>query len=231
MSKLEKSSGYDYLGKFILPNLAAYTIYLWGGSLRDSVVEQILGKEFDENRDIDILVDDSQLEADLKNLLGHLDNISFYKNGISKIKIGKDFTIDISKFSNSQEFHNIPYVGFNKASILNPEEVLKKCDFTVNSMMYDLGKNVIYDYLALDDIRSQQIDLLCPREKPYTLMCRIILLSEKLGFKIGNNAKKFIAMNYHKELDDDIQSYMNYRGSINKYQFLIERLREIKNSS
>ncbi|XP_038894742.1 poly(A) polymerase I isoform X7 [Benincasa hispida] len=151
-----------------------YEVYLVGGCVRDLVLRRI-------PKDFDIIT-----SAQLKEVR---------KIFTRSLIVGKRFPIchvyvlntiiEVSSFSTSGSRN-----GFNnyitKPSNLNEPDYIrwKNCsqrDFTINSLMYDPYKKIVYDYLgAMEDIRKSKVRTIKPANLSFTEDCARILRAGRI---------------------------------------------------
>ncbi|XP_038894697.1 poly(A) polymerase I isoform X2 [Benincasa hispida] len=170
-----------------------YEVYLVGGCVRDLVLRRI-------PKDFDIIT-----SAQLKEVR---------KIFTRSLIVGKRFPIchvyvlntiiEVSSFSTSGSRN-----GFNnyitKPSNLNEPDYIrwKNCsqrDFTINSLMYDPYKKIVYDYLgAMEDIRKSKVRTIKPANLSFTEDCARILRAVRIAARLGFCFTRDIALSI-KEL-------------------------------
>jgi hypothetical protein len=223
-SNLE-GSRYNHYVQEILERLEGHTSYLWGGAVRDPIVEKRHGRSLEETRDFDILVDDSEKSFDFIRLLQGLGHLYCTRLGSPKLKPESGVKISITPFSSKSRLRN------GKELPVCLETALWSCELTTSAIAYGIKDKTIYSALALEGIDEKEIELLYPRgEDPPVLMCKLMLQSDKLGFGIGDWAKELIVREYHPGSDNYIIGYMESQGirDRNKQDLVINRLRGIQ---
>jgi tRNA nucleotidyltransferase/poly(A) polymerase len=217
---LEESPYHEYVAK-VLEILYGKTVYLWGGAVRDPIVRELYGLDF-ETRDFDLTVDDSEERINLRGLLKGLRGIHFSRFGTPKWKPKKGLEIDVGPFSAGTIFkrENLP---------INLETTLISVDVTTSAIAYGLADETIYSVKALDDMRKKEVNVLNPYgEDPSALMSRLVLHSDHLSFEIGEEGKAYISEKYSPVLDDDIRRFLEYKGVKELFPFVVKRLRLIQ---
>ncbi|XP_031740541.1 uncharacterized protein LOC101203603 isoform X2 [Cucumis sativus] len=170
-----------------------YEVYLVGGCVRDLILKRI-PKDFD-------VITSAQLK-EVRRIFSQC------------LVVGKRFPIchvnvlgtivEVSSFSTSRSrngFNN--YI--NKPSNLSEPDYIRweNCsqrDFTINSLMYDPYKKVVYDYLgAMEDIRKSKVRTVKPANLSFTEDCARILRGVRLAARLEFRFSKDIALSI-KEL-------------------------------
>jgi len=193
-----------------------------GGIVRNLIINLKYGKSIITN-DIDILVDDSEQPIDLKEVFSNEKNIIINNAGIVKLKYPHGFDIDISKFSDTNSLRK------GEKHTVSLKTCLKLGDFNTSAIAYDLDSETIYSYGAIEGIYKKEVELLEKADdKDYIIMTRLIWHSNKLGFKLGPRAIKFIKENYSLKKDKEIIKYIKRREISNNPNYIIAKLREIK---
>ena len=219
---LGESGYYPYVDKVVNDVLGKYHSFLLGGAVRDPIIRLKYGVS-NEVRDFDILVDDSQEEIDFKRLLSGFDNMFYSRFGSPKWKPKKGLEIDIVLFSNAMSLRG------GKDLPVSVDTILTSVDITTSAIAYSLRDNVIYSCGAMEAIENREVDILRPNKNDaHVLMCRMVLHAKKLGFKIGQKGINHIAEGYSPDLDILIKEYMEYKGFQDKFELVVEKLREIK---
>lgn len=200
--------------------------YIYGGAIRNPIASQIHERDIPIS-DIDILIDDSKEYIDLEELLREYDsNISKTSLGSPRWTPEDELQIDIVKLSNAT------ILKHDKDLPISLETTLTSCDFTPSAIAYDPEKEIIYSYGAIEAINNQEIELLYIKNlSPATVLCNLILKSEKMKFHLGPKAKTLIIGEYSPDLDQDIINYMLHKGAEEKSEHVIDRLQEIQNSA
>jgi len=200
--------------------------YIYGGAIRNPITEQIHDRHIPTS-DIDILIDDSEKDINIEELLKYLDGKIYTTSlGSPRWKPEDELQIDIVKLSNAtilKHDQNLP---------VSLETTLKSCDFTPSAIAYDPKEKATYSYGAIEAIYNQEFELLYTKDlHPEALMCNLILKSGNTGFSIGPKAKTLILEEYNPDLDQKIKDYMTHKGTEDKTEHIIDRLQEIQNST
>ena len=175
-------------------------INIIGGFVRDSILNILYKYNFPIN-DLDILIEDLDFEYKIKN---------FPRNKLSRfggLKFNYNkFSIDLFSLNNIFFLKNNP--KFKK----NLENVLKGCDLSTSALGYNLNSGKIYSLKAIEDIYKKEINVNnhAYMESAPTIS-RLILHSDKMGFKIGKSGIDYIRENYSPELDEKIRDFLNYK--------------------
>jgi len=165
-----------------------------GGYLRDLLIRKFHKNSFSEPVDIDIVIEGSSISL-AKFIKKNIVNVEvclikeFNLYNTVEININ-DYKIDIA--SARKEIYSAP--GMNpivtKTTI---EEDLKRRDFSVNTIAFEVSKKKIYDiYGGISDIKSKQLNLLhinSISDDPSRLI-RCAKYASRLGFNISNNSLK-----------------------------------------
>ena len=165
-----------------------------GGYLRDLLIRKFHKNSFSEPLDIDIVIEGSSISL-AKFIKKNIVNVEvclikeFNLYNTVEININ-DYKIDIA--SARKEIYSAP--GMNpivtKTTI---EEDLKRRDFSINTIAFEVSKRKIYDiYGGISDIKSKQLNLLhinSISDDPSRLI-RCAKYASRLGFNISNNSLK-----------------------------------------
>ncbi len=220
-----KNDQHDKYVKQLFQTLDNHEIkyYIYGGAIRNPITEQIHNRHIPTS-DIDILIDDSEKDINIEELLRYLDGKIYTTSlGSPRWKPEDKLQIDIVKLSNATKLKHNP----NLPTSL--ETTLKSCDFTPSAIAYDPEEKAIYSNGAIEAIEKQEFELLYTKDlQPETLMCNLILKSEKTGFNIGPKAKTLIIEEYNPDLDQKIKDYMTHKGTEDKTDHVIDRLQIIQ---
>ena len=217
---LEESPYRKYVER-VLEILDGKVVYLWGGAVRDPIVRELYGLDF-ETRDFDLTVDDSKERIDLRRLLKGLKGMYSSRFGTPKWRPIKGLEIDIGPFSAATIFKrkNLP---------INLETTLISVDVTTSAIAYGLEDKTIYSVKALDDIKKKEVNVLNPYgEDPSALMCRLVLQANHLSFEIGKKGRSYIAERYLPDLDGHVRRFLEYKGAKRLFPFVVGRLRHIQ---
>lgn len=170
-----------------------YEVYLVGGCVRDLILRRI-PKDFD-------IITSAQLKEVRKIFTRCL--LVGKRFPICHVHV-LDTIVEVSSFSTSGRRN-----GFNnyitKPSNLNEPDYIrwKNCsqrDFTINSLMYDPYKKVVYDYLgAMEDIRKSKVRTIKPANLSFTEDCARILRAVRIAARLGFRFTRDIALSI-KEL-------------------------------
>ncbi len=173
------------------------------------------------------MIDDSIREIDFDRFPNRKD-LEMSRFGSPKWKPEKDIEIDLVKFSNA--ILNARKSAKNESLFPNLNSILNGCDFTTSAIAYGFRNNILYSCGAVEGIKNQEIEILAEQD-PAIMMCRLMLQSEKLKFKIGPRARNFIAQNYSTDIDNQIENYLNYKNIISEYSKVIWQLREYSHNN
>ena len=219
---LENSVYRDYVGIIIdkISSLGQYPVYLWGGFVRNPIIKVVHGRDC-VSRDIDIIVDDTT-GIELKAVMDGLSDVYCNRFGCPKWRPENGLEVDVSRFSNASRLRNGEDLPVSLTTSLD------SCEFTTGAIAFGFHDRTVYDNGVLEVIQKEEIDLLYEKgEESHVLMCRIVLQSDELGFRIGKRGKKLIYEKYNPDFDPHIRRYMEYKGIEDRYQFVIESLRKL----
>jgi tRNA nucleotidyltransferase/poly(A) polymerase len=217
---LEESPYCKYVER-VLEILDGKVVYLWGGAVRDPIVRELYGLNF-ETRDFDLTVDDSKEKVDLWRLFKGLKGMYSSRFGTPKWRPIKGLEIDIGPFSAAT-------ILKRKTLPINLETILISVDVTTSAIAYGLKDKTIYSVKALEDIKKKEVNVLHPYgDDPSALMCRLVLQADHLGFKIGEKGRSHIAERYSPDLDGRIRRFLEYKGVKRRFPFIVRRLRHIQ---
>lgn len=194
LDSLDEKPKKDFMKIFSLFNKS----YIIGGFVRDSILQELYEYKFPLN-DLDILVSDKNFKEKTKNF----PNTNKSRFGSLKLKYN-NFDIDVMEFSQV-------YFLKNKKNL---ENFLKGCDLSTSSIAYDLEKNKLYNYQAIEDIYKKEINLIQNNLFISPTICRLILHADKMDFKLGDSAKKYIKKNYSKnpeKINKEIKEFVEYK--------------------
>ncbi|XP_023527892.1 uncharacterized protein LOC111790975 [Cucurbita pepo subsp. pepo] len=170
-----------------------YEVYLVGGCVRDLILRRI-------PKDFDIIT-----SAELKEVR---------KIFTRCLVVGKRFPIchvyvhdtliEVSSFSTSGRRNGFNHYINKPSNLKEPDYIRwKNCsqrDFTINSLMYDPYKKVVYDYLgAMEDIRKSKVRTIKPANLSFTEDCARILRAVRIAARLGFRFTRDIALSI-KEL-------------------------------
>jgi len=165
-----------------------------GGFLRDLLINKFHKNSYSEPLDIDIVIEGSSLSL-AKFIKKNIVNVEICLikefNLYNTVEINiNDYKIDIA--SARKEIYCAP--GLNP-SITNTtiEEDLKRRDFTINTIAFEVSTRKIYDlYEGISDIKSKNLSLLHKNsisDDPSRII-RCAKYASRLGFNIANNSLK-----------------------------------------
>jgi hypothetical protein len=214
---LYESGGKDYADE-LKSRFQDVPFYYWGGLVRGAVFRALYGFN-GKTKDIDVIIDDSKKSVDLFERMNGLNNVQSTRFGTPKWKPEKGMEIDLSTFEDSSKTK-----GFSKLNIKN---VLKHCDFTPSAIAYCPKTKTLYSYGAIESIKNKEIDLNFSGDETCVLLARMILLSNKLMFKIGKKAIDYIKQNYSSKQDNQIKTYLEYKNNTEQYNTIIRTLKQI----
>ena len=165
-----------------------------GGYLRDLLINKFHKKSFSEPLDIDLVIEGSSISL-AKFIKKNIVNVDLCLikefNLYNTVEINiNDYKIDIA--SARKEIYSAPGLNptVNKSTI---EEDLKRRDFTINSIAFEVSTRKIYDlYGGISDIKSKRLNLLHSNsisDDPSRLI-RCAKYASRLDFNISNNSLK-----------------------------------------
>lgn len=221
---LDNSPYRGYVDYVVNRLLIGMTCYLLGGSVRDPIVNFLYGREV-PTKDYDILVDNLNVELDLPRLFFGMKDVFTNSYGTVKWRPDVGIELDVTTFTNANPIRRGEDV---KPSL---ELWLSTCDFNTSSLAYGLGDQVVYDYQAMEGIYKQEVELIGGNDPPQRVLARLVLHSDKLGFKIGRNGIRFIRSHYNPGLDERIMEHLRYHNQGEKFPMVKHRLTEIAQSS
>jgi len=184
---------YNLITKYIESNNNTKVAFV-GGYLRDLLIRKFHKKSFSEPVDIDLVIEGSSISL-AKFIKKNIVNVDLCLikefNLYNTVEINiNDYKIDIA--SARKEIYSAP--GLNptvtKSTI---EEDLKRRDFTINSIAFEVSTRKIYDlYGGISDIKSKKLNLLHSNsisDDPSRLI-RCAKYASRLDFNISNNSLK-----------------------------------------
>ena len=184
---------YDLITKYIESNKNTKVAFV-GGYLRDLLISKFHKKSFSEPVDIDLVIEGSSISL-AKFIKKNIVNIDLCLikefNLYNTVEINiNDYKIDIA--SARKEIYSAP--GLNPTvSNSTIEEDLKRRDFTINSIAFEVSTRKIYDiYGGISDIKSKKLNLLHSNsisDDPSRLI-RCAKYASRLDFNISNNSLK-----------------------------------------
>jgi len=177
--------------------------YILGGFVRDSVLQILYDYEFPLN-DLDILIDDNEFDKKIQKFPQK--NKSRF--GGLKLKY-EGFEIDLFGIKNVKFLDNLS----DKEK--NLENVLKGCDVSTSSFAYDITNNKIYENGAMRDVNKKEINLKYNNKRKAATICRLILHSDKMDFKLGDSAREYIKGNYlenPEKINKEIEEFAEYKN-------------------
>jgi len=184
---------YNLITKYIESNNNIKVAFV-GGYLRDLLISKFHKKSFSKPTDIDLVIEGSaiSLAKFIKKNIVNVDLCLIKEfNLYNTVEINiNDYKIDIA--SARKEIYSAP--GLNptvtKSTI---EEDLKRRDFSINSIAYEVSTSRIYDlYGGISDIKSKKLHLLHSKsisDDPSRLI-RCAKYSSRLDFNISNDSLK-----------------------------------------
>jgi len=207
--------------------LKDYKLYLYGGALRD-ILSCIINMKRQEIRDFDWIVDD-KLKPNPDHYIKGFKGMTRNRFGNFKWLPCKGVEMDIIPFSNADII--LKKKINEQRAVSSIEEILFATDFTPNSLAYSVNEQIIYNFKAIQAIKSKIFEINKPKDYDHVTLAKIILQSEKLGYAIGPRAREFIESKYSSGLDDKIKDYLNYKRIANKYNHVISRLNNIQQAT
>ncbi len=184
---------YNLITKYIESNNNTKVAFV-GGYLRDLLIRKYHKKSFPEPVDIDLVVEGSSicLAKFIKKNIVNVDLCLIKEfNLYNTVEINiNDYKIDIA--SARKEIYSAP--GLNPTVTSSTiEEDLKRRDFTINTIAFEVSKMKIYDlYGGISDIKNKKLNLLHSNsisDDPSRLI-RCAKYASRLDFNISNNSLK-----------------------------------------
>ncbi len=184
---------YNLITKYIESNNNTKVAFV-GGYLRDLLISKFHKKSFSEPVDIDLVIEGSSISL-AKFIKKNIVNVDLCLikefNLYNTVEINiNDYKIDIA--SARKEIYSAP--GLNP-TVTNStiEEDLKRRDFTINSIAFEVSTRKIYDLFGgIYDIKSKTLNLLHSNsisDDPSRLI-RCAKYASRLDFNISNDSLK-----------------------------------------
>ncbi len=183
---------YNLITKYIESN--NNKVAFVGGYLRDLLISKFHKNSFSQPLDIDLVIEGSSISLArfIKKNIVNVDLCLIKEfNLYNTVEINiNDYKIDIA--SARKEIYSAP--GLNP-TVTNStiEEDLKRRDFTINSIAFEVSTRKIYDlYGGISDIKSKKLNLLHSNsisDDPSRLI-RCAKYAARLDFNISNNSLK-----------------------------------------
>jgi len=184
---------YNLIAKYLESNNNTKVAFV-GGYLRDLLISKFHKKSFSKPVDIDLVIEGSSISL-AKFIKKNIVNVDLCLikefNLYNTVEINiNDYKIDIA--SARKEIYSAPGLNptVNKSTI---EEDLKRRDFTINSIAFEVSTRKIYDlYGGISDIKSKRLNLLHSNsisDDPSRLI-RCAKYASRLDFNISNNSLK-----------------------------------------
>ncbi len=184
---------YNLISKYIESNNNTKVAFV-GGYLRDLLIRKFHKKSFSKSVDIDLVIEGSSISL-AKFIKQNIVNVDLCLikefNLYNTVEINiNDYKIDIA--SARKEIYSAP--GLNPTiTSCTIEEDLKRRDFTINSIAFEVSTRKIYDlYGGISDIKSKNLNLLHSKsisDDPSRLI-RCAKYASRLNFNISNNSLK-----------------------------------------
>jgi len=184
---------YNLITKYIESNNNTKVAFV-GGYLRDLLISKFHKKSFSKPVDIDLVIEGSSISL-AKFIKKNIVNVDLCLikefNLYNTVEINiNDYKIDIA--SARKEIYSSP--GSNpKVKKSTIEEDLKRRDFSINSIAFEVSTRKIYDlYGGISDIKSKRLNLLHSNsisDDPSRLI-RCAKYASRLDFNISNNSLK-----------------------------------------
>ncbi len=187
-------------------------IFIWGGFIRDCIVEKEYGLSI-QTKDLDLLVDDLSFEKKTN----HLERRIFSGKGSLKLT-SLNFNIDIL---NLQEIY---FLNQTPPLEKNLENALKGVDFSTSSLAYNLKSGHLYNYRALQDIYKKEINVLNNYMKVGPTIAKLIIHANKMNFNLGKSAKEYIKNNYSEKIEGDILEYLGIKNQTSFFPTIKEEI-------
>ena len=179
------------ISKYIESNHGTKVAFV-GGYIRDLLITKFHKRAFSKPLDIDIVVEGSSMSL-AKFIKKNISNVEICLikefNLYNTVELNiNNYKIDIA--SARKEIYYSP--GLNPTvTSTTIEEDLKRRDFTINAIAFEVSTKKIYDlYEGISDIRNKQLNLLHEnsiQDDPSRLI-RCAKYASRLGFKISNNS-------------------------------------------
>ena len=184
---------YNLIAKYIESNKNTKVAFV-GGYLRDLLISKFHKKSFSKPVDIDLVIEGSSISL-AKFIKKNIVNVDLCLikefNLYNTVEINiNDYKIDIA--SARKEIYSAPGLNptVNKSTI---EEDLKRRDFTINSIAFEVSTRKIYDLFGgISDIKNKKLNLLHSNsisDDPSRLI-RCAKYASRLDFNISNNSLK-----------------------------------------
>ena len=184
---------YNLIIKYIESNNNTKIAFV-GGYLRDLLISKFHKKSFSKPVDIDIVIEGSSISL-AKFIKKNIENVDLCLikefNLYNTVEIDiNDYKIDIA--SARKETYSAPGINptITESTI---EEDLKRRDFTINSIAFEVSKRKIYDLFGgISDIKSKKLNLLHSNsisDDPSRII-RCAKYASRLDFNISNNSLK-----------------------------------------
>ncbi len=184
---------YNLITKYIESNDNIKVAFV-GGYLRDLLISKFHKKSFSEPLDIDLVIEGSSISL-AKFIKKNIVNVDLCLikefNLYNTVEINiNDYKIDIA--CARKEIYSAPGLNptITKSTI---EEDLKRRDFTINSIAFEVSTRKIYDlYGGISDIKSKKLNLLHSKsisDDPSRLI-RCAKYASRLDFNISKNSLK-----------------------------------------
>ncbi len=184
---------YNLIAKYIESHNNTKVAFV-GGYLRDLLISKFHKKSFSKPVDIDLVIEGSSISL-AKFIKKNIVNVDLCLikefNLYNTVEINiNDYKIDIA--SARKEIYSAPGLNptVNKSTI---EEDIKRRDFTINSIAFEVSTRKIYDlYGGIADIKSKRLNLLHSNsisDDPSRLI-RCAKYASRLDFNISNNSLK-----------------------------------------
>ncbi len=184
---------YNLISKYIESNNNTKVAFV-GGYLRDLLINKFHKKSFSKPVDIDLVIEGSSISL-AKFLKKNIVNVDLCLikefNLYNTVEINiNDYKIDIA--SARKEIYSAP--GLNPIVTNSTiKEDLKRRDFTINSIAFEVSTRKIYDfYGGISDIKNKKLNLLHSKsisDDPSRLI-RCAKYASRLNFNISNNSLK-----------------------------------------
>ena len=184
---------YNIISKYIEFNKGTKVAFV-GGHIRDLLIRKFHKSIFPKQIDIDIVIEGSSLSL-AKYIKKNIKNID--KCLIKEFNLYKTVELNIDNLkidiaSARKEIYNAPGSNpiVNDTSI---QEDLKRRDFTINAIAFEVSKKRIYDlYQGVSHIQTKQLHLLHEesiRDDPSRVI-RCAKYASRFGFRISENSLK-----------------------------------------
>lgn len=158
-------------------------VFIFGGALRDRLIETILGLP-QETADVDLII--AGQVRDLRCALGDERTVPHELGGIRWFPEGSPYSFDLVRLEDFvviRRFHGQA----------TPAALLAAIDFSVNAVMYDPSRTRLIEKGCIKDIRRRLIRFNTPLMVDKALLAyRALALQHKTGFYFSEGVFRFL---------------------------------------